>query len=98
MEGADLQRAAAAGPDPHERGVIYLHTFDSLAAYYTLLDAVEVRFTAFFAAEIGAHCSPGYLAFAKVVFVLIGFTGSILGLSSINSSRAPAPCAKSCAR
>jgi len=31
-------------------GVIYLHTFDSLAAYYTLLDAVEVRFTAFFAA------------------------------------------------
>ena len=36
-------------------------------------------------AEIGAHCSPGYLAFAKVYFVLIGFTGSILGLSLINS-------------
>ena len=33
-------------------GVIYLHTFDALFAYFAVLDAIDVGFTVFFAAEI----------------------------------------------
>jgi voltage-gated sodium channel len=61
----------------------YFH--DGFDAFFTIYNVFSGDGFTGVVAEIGRNCRPGFLYFTKAYFVLIGFTGSILGLSLINS-------------
>ena len=61
----------------------YFH--DAFDAFFTIYNVFSGDGFTGVVAEIGQNCSPAFLVFTKVYFVFIGFSGSILGLSLINS-------------
>lgn len=61
----------------------YFH--DGFDAFFTIYNVFSGDGFTGVVAEIGQNCRPEFLYFTKVYFVLIGFSGSILGLSLINS-------------
>jgi len=61
----------------------YFH--DAFDAFFTIYNVFSGDGFSGAVAEIGQNCRPSFLYFTKVYFVFIGFSGSILGLSLINS-------------
>jgi len=61
----------------------YFH--DAFDAFFTIYNVFSGDGFTWVVADIGQNCSAAFLVFTKVYFVFIGFSGSILGLSLINS-------------